>query len=195
MSKNTAAVDILLLKLKVTWSVNLIHSNVVLWRARKPNWLSLSRHLSSMCFWNIFRNTFSKSLRFMDRRPMGRKFWGNIGSVPGFGNVTTFASFQGFGKWESRRQWLNKWVKFTNGRLRRCPRHSFGMPSIPQAFLNFEEFIHFCISHGVILWGRLLSTFSSRAWTLASTRHLWFSSHKSCIANWIPKISAIVLDF
>jgi hypothetical protein len=29
MSKNTAAVDILLLKLRVTWSVSLIHCNVV----------------------------------------------------------------------------------------------------------------------------------------------------------------------
>jgi hypothetical protein len=30
MFKNTAAVDILLLKLRYTWSVNLIHYNVVL---------------------------------------------------------------------------------------------------------------------------------------------------------------------
>jgi hypothetical protein len=30
MSKNTAAVDILLLKLRVTWSVSLIHCSVVL---------------------------------------------------------------------------------------------------------------------------------------------------------------------
>jgi hypothetical protein len=35
MSKNTAAIDILLFKLRVTWSVSHIHCNVVLWRARK----------------------------------------------------------------------------------------------------------------------------------------------------------------
>jgi hypothetical protein len=34
------------------------------------------------------------------------------------------------------------------------------MPSIPQAFLNFKEFIHFCTSHGLILWGEFLSTVS-----------------------------------
>jgi hypothetical protein len=43
MSKDTAAVDILLLKFRVTWSVSLIHCSVVLCRARKPNWLSLNR--------------------------------------------------------------------------------------------------------------------------------------------------------
>jgi hypothetical protein len=50
MSKNTAAVDILLLKLRVTWSVSLMYCSVVLWVARKPNWLALSRLLSSICF-------------------------------------------------------------------------------------------------------------------------------------------------
>jgi hypothetical protein len=49
--------DILLLKLRVTWSVSLIPCSVVLCRARKPNWPALSRHLSSMCFWTIFRMT------------------------------------------------------------------------------------------------------------------------------------------
>jgi len=43
ISKNTTAVDILLLKLKVTWSVRLIHWSIVLWRARKPNRLVWSR--------------------------------------------------------------------------------------------------------------------------------------------------------
>lgn len=50
----------------------------------------------------------------------------------------TFASFQGFGKWYSRR--LNKWVKCINGRLGMCLRVSLGMPSIPLAFLHFEAF-------------------------------------------------------
>jgi hypothetical protein len=44
ISKNTAAVAILLLKLRVTWSVSLIHCSVVLWRARKPNWVALSNN-------------------------------------------------------------------------------------------------------------------------------------------------------
>jgi hypothetical protein len=29
---------------------------------------------------------------------IGRKFWGNFGSLPGFDRVTIFASFQGAGK-------------------------------------------------------------------------------------------------
>jgi hypothetical protein len=45
MSKNTANVDILLLKLRVTWSVSLMHCSVVLWRARKQNWLCFGRIL------------------------------------------------------------------------------------------------------------------------------------------------------
>jgi hypothetical protein len=43
---NTSAVDMLLLKFKVTWSVKRIHCSVVLRRARKPNWLTLSRSLT-----------------------------------------------------------------------------------------------------------------------------------------------------
>jgi hypothetical protein len=41
----------------------------------------------------------------------------------------------------------------------------------------------------------LLSTSLSRALTLASTRCSWFSSHKSCGANWIPEQSAIAFPF
>jgi hypothetical protein len=96
MAKNTVAVYILLLKLRVTWSVSLMHCSVVLRRARKPNWFALSRPLSSICFWRVFRITFSNSLPVVDRRLIGRKFCGNFGSLPGFGNVMTFASFQDF---------------------------------------------------------------------------------------------------
>jgi hypothetical protein len=67
MSKNTAAVDILLLKLRATWSVSLIHCSVVLWRARKPNWLALSMPLSSICSWRAFRFTFWNSFPVVDR--------------------------------------------------------------------------------------------------------------------------------
>jgi hypothetical protein len=106
MSKNTAAVDILLLELRVTWSLSLMLWSVVLWHAGKPNWLVLSRLPRSICFWRIFRFTFSNSLPIVDRRLIGRRFYGNFWSLPGFGNVMIFASFQDFGKWDSRRQWL-----------------------------------------------------------------------------------------
>jgi hypothetical protein len=148
-----------------------------------------------MCFWTILWTTFSNNWPVMDRRLIRRKFWGNFWSLPGFGNVMMFASFQDFGKWDSRRQWLNKCVKCTNGRPGRCPRHSFGMPSIPQDFLNFKEWISFCKSHVLILSRGLLNTALSRAWTLVSTRHSWFSSHRSSCVNWFSKQSAIVLAF
>jgi hypothetical protein len=51
MSKNTAAVNILLLKFRETWSVSPIDWSVVLWRARKPNWVAFSKFLSAMCLW------------------------------------------------------------------------------------------------------------------------------------------------
>jgi hypothetical protein len=145
--------------------------------------------------WTNFSITFSNSLPVVGRRLIGLKFWGNFGSLPRFGKVIIFASFEGFGKCDNRTKWLNKWVRCTNGHLGRCLRHSFGMPSIPQAFLNFKDFINFCTSHGLILWGWVLSTVSSRAWTLASTRRSWFSSHSSCGVNWISKHSAIALAF
>jgi hypothetical protein len=43
--------------------------------------------------------------------------------------------------------------------------------------------------------GGLLSAVSCRARTAASTRRLWFSSHKSCGVNCISKQSAIALAF
>jgi hypothetical protein len=67
------------------------------------------------------------------------------------------------------------------------------MPSILQAFLNFKEFINFCKSHGSILSEGFLFIDSSRAWTLASTRRLWFSSQRSWSVNWFSKQSAITL--
>jgi hypothetical protein len=54
-SKKTAAVDKLLLMFRVTWSVSLIHWSVVLWRARKPNWLAFDKFFSSAYLWIIFR--------------------------------------------------------------------------------------------------------------------------------------------
>jgi len=58
ISKKTAAVDILLLKFKVTWSVSLMHWNVVLWHARKPNWHAFRMLLSSMFLWTLLWMTF-----------------------------------------------------------------------------------------------------------------------------------------
>jgi hypothetical protein len=61
-----------------------------------------------MCLWTIFRITFYNSLPEIDKRLIGRKFLRNFRSLPGFGNVINFASFQGFVKWDSRRQSLNE---------------------------------------------------------------------------------------
>jgi hypothetical protein len=81
-------VDILLLKFKVTWSVSLIHWNVVLWRARKPNWLALRRPFSSMHLWTIFRKTFSNSLSVVDNRTyILWKFW----VLTGFSNPSNIS--------------------------------------------------------------------------------------------------------
>jgi hypothetical protein len=46
----------------------------------------------------IFKITFSRSLPVVGKRLMGRKFLGNVGSLPGFGKAITFAFFQGVGK-------------------------------------------------------------------------------------------------
>jgi hypothetical protein len=138
MSKNTAVIDILLFKLRVTWYINLIQCSVMLLCSRKPNWLPLSRLLSSLRFWTIFRMTVSNTLPVVNRRLIGRKLWGNFGPLSGFGNVLTFASFQDFGKCDSWRQSLYECVHCANGLLGRCVRHSFWMPSIPQAFPTFR---------------------------------------------------------
>jgi hypothetical protein len=83
-------VDMLSLEFKVTWFVSLIYWSVVLWRTRKPNRLALGWTLSSMCLWTIFRITFSNRLPVVDNRLIRRKFWGNVGPLPGFGNVIAF---------------------------------------------------------------------------------------------------------
>jgi hypothetical protein len=53
ITKNTTAIDTLL-NLTVTRSISLIHCIVMLWHARKPNWLALSRPLTSVCLSTIF---------------------------------------------------------------------------------------------------------------------------------------------
>jgi hypothetical protein len=47
-----------------------------------------------MCFWTICEITFSNSLPVEGNILIERKFRGNLGSLPGFGKATNFASFQ-----------------------------------------------------------------------------------------------------
>jgi hypothetical protein len=168
----------LLLKCKVTWSVSLIHCSVVLWHTWKLNWLALRRSLSSMCLWNFIGINFSKNLSVLDKRLIGRKFWGNFWFLSCFGTVLP-------------RLWVMRQpkavIKCTSDLVGRCLKHSFEIPSIPQAFLNFNEFINFCISQGLTFSKGVSSAASSSAWTLASTRRLRFSPQKSCGVNWFAK--------
>ena len=187
--KNTAAVDKLLLKFNVTWSVSLMHWRVVLWLARKSNLLAFSKFLSSIWFWNIFWITFSNNFPVVDKRLIRHEFLGNLGSLPGMSKVMIFDTFQGDGMCDRRIQYLNKCAKCTRGLLGGCLRLSFGMLSIPQASLTFSDFINFSTSHGLILIGGLSSTVSSRAWTIPSTHRSWSSSHTSWGVNWFSKQS------
>jgi hypothetical protein len=145
-------------KFRVTWSASLIHWSVVVWCATKPNRLAFSKFLSSVCFWIFLKISFSDSLPVMDKRLIGRKFGGNLESLPDFGRVMIFASLQSAGKWPSRRQWLNICVECTRGLVGRCRRHSFGMPSKPRVFPNFKDCISFETSQGRELTGMSSST-------------------------------------
>lgn len=52
------------------------------------------------------------------------------------------------------------------------------------------------VHHKVTLFqGGLLSLDLSRAWSLASTCHSFFSSHRSLGVNWFSKLSTVVLAF
>jgi hypothetical protein len=139
--RNTASVDILLLKFRATCFPSFIHWTVVQWSVRKTNWLAFTKFFSSVCFWIILKTNFWNTFSIMDKRLIGHKFGGNLGSMPGFGRVMIFASFQGVGKCWSRRQRLNKLVKCTRGLLGRCRKHSFEIPSKPQALtqLNYTR--------------------------------------------------------
>jgi hypothetical protein len=140
--KNTGAADMFLLKFKVTWSVSLIHWSVGLWRARKPNWLALSRPLYSLCLSTNFNITFSNSLPVVGKRLIGHKLSGNFGFLWDFGNVLTFASFRGSGKWDSRRLWLNKCVKVYQWSSWKKPE-GFVWNAIKSRSLSQFQFIYF----------------------------------------------------
>jgi hypothetical protein len=73
----------------------------------KTNWWAVKPRV-------YFQNNFSNSLPVVGKRIIWCKFWGNFGCLPGFGNVITFASLQGFGKWDIWRQWLSKRVICTS---------------------------------------------------------------------------------
>jgi len=133
----TAAVDMLLLKSRVTWSASRIYWSVVLWRARKPNWHGFSKLFPSMCLWIILRMTFSNSSPVVSRRLIGLRFWGN------------FDPCQDDGKRDNRKQWLNRWVRRNIGFRGRCLRQSFGMESIPQA--SFVLSLLFFVHHKALL--------------------------------------------
>jgi hypothetical protein len=81
ISKNTAAVDILLLKFRETWSVSLIHWSFVLWRARKTNWLALESFFPQCVYELLYRI-----------RLIGHTFWGNFWFLLGFGRAMILAS-------------------------------------------------------------------------------------------------------
>jgi hypothetical protein len=89
ISNNTAAVDMLLLKINVTCSLSLVHWLVVLWATRKSNWLALNRPHLSTCVWTIFRINFWNSLPVIYKRQIGHTLWGNFGPIPDFGNDMT----------------------------------------------------------------------------------------------------------
>jgi hypothetical protein len=139
---------------------------------------------------DYFQNNFSNSLPVVDKKLIGRKLWGHFGSLLGFVNVMTFPFFHDFGKWDSRRQWLNKC-----GLLGRCLRHSFWIPSSPKAFINFNEFTNLCISQALTFPKWVSSTDASRAWAVVSTHRSWFSWHRSWDVNWFSKKFAIALAF
>lgn len=120
ISKNTAAINVLLMKFWVMWSASLIRWSVVLWSTWKPKGLALSKFLSSVCFLILFKVSFSNSLCVMGKELNRHKLWGNLRSLPGFSRIMSFASFQGAMKWPSLRQWLNKCVKHTRDLLGIC---------------------------------------------------------------------------
>jgi hypothetical protein len=59
----------------------------------------------------FFLYDFLKSLPVVDRGLIGLKFCENFGFLPVFGKVITLDTFQEDGKYDNRKQWLNKCVR------------------------------------------------------------------------------------
>jgi hypothetical protein len=87
-----------------------------------------------------------------------------------------FASLHCLGKCDKEKVFLNKCVKYTSGLLGMCLRHSFGIPSIPDAFLNFSSFSNFYISQVLIFFTQVPSAEYLESRPLP--HHLWYLSHK-----------------
>jgi hypothetical protein len=86
----------------------------------------LSRPLSSICFWSNFRITFSNSFPVVERRLIGRKFWGNLGSTP---RQTD---------WLSVEMWLWLWPRGVSLTERVCLSATEGV--WPSVWLSPKEF-------------------------------------------------------
>jgi hypothetical protein len=71
---------------------------------------------------------------------------------------------------------------WTNGPLGRCPRHSFGMLSRPQALLSFNVYT----SLGLTFSRGLVSMVSSTALALACTHCAWFHHTGHGGVKWPP---------
>jgi hypothetical protein len=170
-----------------------------MWRGRKPHALKfrvvICRETKLVCskqalFFNMplkyFQNNLVRQVACMDNRMIGRKSWRTSGPLTHFGKAITFDSFQNFGKWGSRKQWLNKCVRCATGLLEKCLRHLFRIRSSPEAFLSFNEFTNSCLSQVLTFPNVVSSTDASRARTLVSTCCSWLSSHRSWDANCLP---------
>jgi hypothetical protein len=167
------------------WSIRISDSHM-----SESGLRSLTKSIYSTSWITLVLETLGTNRKTHSLSRIIGRFWGNLGSLNVLGKAITFASFQDVGKCESRMQRLIKWVKWTSRLLGRHLRHSFGMPSIPQAFRSFRETINFCKSRGLIFSGG-----HSRAWTLASTRPSCFPSHRLCGVTCFSKQSAIALVF
>jgi hypothetical protein len=118
---------------------------------------------------DYFQNNVYEYLSVVDKRLMGRKFRGNFGSLPGFGNAN-LCFFPMLRKMGQSKAVINERVTCTSGPLGRCLRHSFGIPSSPLAFLIFNEFANLCMSQGRTFLSYVSSTDASRTWD--SSLHL-----------------------
>jgi hypothetical protein len=75
--------------------------------AKKPNWLAFSKFPPpTMYLWTPYRKRLSSRLSVVDKRLTERKFCGNFRSLPTFGILAIFCSYQNAGKWQSRKQWI-----------------------------------------------------------------------------------------
>jgi hypothetical protein len=103
MLKNTITVDILLLKFRVTRSVNLTQWSVMLWWAWKLNWMYLASSLPQRVF-GLFLKPASQKVCSQWTRSWSvinlEKFW----VLDRFQQIYDFCFFQRWQTWQSKRQ-------------------------------------------------------------------------------------------